>query len=130
MGQCVGKITEKPHSFQGNPIQLKSLETLDQTTSPLINVETTKKVYAEDFKEEEKKQVDEVTKPDPKQIIYSIIMSKNLKRNEKRGNFKIKPGADKESEPIYEYIQKVEKEKTKEDLQLITESLKEDLLVL
>lgn len=55
-------------------------------------------------------------------------MTKNLKRNEKRGNFKIKVGADKENEPLYEQIQKIEKQKTKEDLFLIKSSLKKTFL--
>lgn len=55
-------------------------------------------------------------------------MTKNLKRNVKRGNFKIKVGADKENEPLYEQIQKIEKQKTKEDLFLIKSSLKKTFL--
>jgi len=114
MGNCLGKSSEKPNAFNTvpiKPITQKTIDIVDEPRGPIVNVESTKKHFVEEFHEEEKKQVDE-----------------NRQRNVKKGNFKIRAGADRDNEPLYEHIQKIDKQKTKQDVQNIAACLKKTFL--
>lgn len=66
MGNCVGtNKADKPGAVK-SPTKTRSVDIIDETHGPIVNVESTKKQYNEDFREEEKKQVNEV-----RLLIYS-----------------------------------------------------------
>lgn len=57
MGNCfVGKPTEKNPTFGTKPLRIQ-----DEQTGPAVRIDTTKKKEADDFKEEERIDIDEVT---------------------------------------------------------------------
>lgn len=60
MGNCfTGNTPDKAEPFSSR-LNRQSNATIDQARSSVLRVETTKKTITEEFKEEEKKHVDEV----------------------------------------------------------------------
>lgn len=58
----MGKNTDKQHVFHATPKKIKTIDIVDETKGPIMQVVSTKKQFVEEFKEEEKKQVDEVNR--------------------------------------------------------------------
>ena len=81
MGGCNSKSPSVNRvAVMNNPVDLG-----DQAAGPIVTVETTKRKFVEEFKEEEKKQVDEVPNDISPSVALTLYYIKEFeKKREKR----------------------------------------------